>query len=1030
MTTTLNEEREQKQKRLIELEAVFHAAWTGAGSSPFISEIPLNEKILAETHELVKRFPTFLLFKMVPTIAVWSVLRPLSLHYGGGTKEVYAHIGAFFGKSFATIDEKDNLKFEFRKVGRSLGLPVSGNTPTELFFLPLGPARQQMQALAEAFVVTTILYGPPAIEDTAAARRWQRRAVADRCPGLTRLKATIAFDSSAWCARRFEAWRQGHDPITANEGHLFDAYDAVAKSYGRKRCDLVGPPQLCWYADRLVLQAEPSPSSQRLKLGAFPSPVPGGGQVTLPAPWPHKVEWSYGPANLKIQVTPTQGEFLVFDADAGRLLARVSSDQDELEVAAAHLVILASDAFESPTFGPAIPANDPTYQVAWVEANETLRFDDGRELRLRTPREEAVWVDGTVIGRDGGRALYSGDAALRLKIDPEVGGPDRIVRMRMGNVTRYVPVQVRTADPVLIPFSEFGLSGQGEPGAAVFDVLVPGAIGDGEARAALSTRCWVWPGLQTPEGDLSDVTSPENLVPARCTGLRILDRTVSVDPDSAEETPILGLAGPDRVYEFQLAARGEKLWHNHIQSGGRSFVRRGSLIAMGHENRHDTLTLRSPDRTANLLVLGREFRKPFLQRHSLEIGADRLQTPLEGDDRIALKRDTGRVDVLARVQRRTDPAEIALSKTPDRISLSVALTSPCHALRVQVEDVTGEVLVGETGFSHKPVSMPTLPGTAVSYDPESRQLSVILARGELPAPARVTFQIRGEGRAFEDLRDARNARVAIGLAGDPSNVGPAQLAGLARLLAEPEPDDLSGQLRTALTPTYAEKVQAVSGTSRLLGPIRGLLGVVRKDGGVPRHDLIAVAPWLFEAQLHAFSGIASETGLAPLSGMAALPAPDPSPELTGDDPLRTWLSRVSSGDRLPREFQADAIQNGFRALRWRLTETDLYDLVRDGPIGTNQRLLSRAYVGDLEQIRSFDVNGGGDPIPARIAIQIERFARACALGRVKTFIEDAAFRTGLSVEEVGFLLSLMVRAGIELFVYFRALWTHAEQNEE
>lgn len=325
--------REEDKKRLIELEAIFHAAWTGSGSSPFISELPLNREILIETHELVRRFPTFLLFKIVPTVAVWSVLGPLSLHYGGGSKEVYAHIEEFLGRSFATVDERDELKIEFRKVARSLGLPVSGNTPTELFFSPLGPARQQMPALAEAFVVTTILYGPPAIEDTAAARRWQRRAVTDRCHGLDRLKATIAFDSSAWCARRFEAWRQGHAPISENERHLFDAYESVAKSYGRRRSDFVGPPQLRWSADRLALQAEPSPSPQRLKLGAFPTPVPGAGQVTLPTPWPQRVDWSYGPVTQTVLIAPGPREVLVFDADTGCLLARVGAEQDELEVA-------------------------------------------------------------------------------------------------------------------------------------------------------------------------------------------------------------------------------------------------------------------------------------------------------------------------------------------------------------------------------------------------------------------------------------------------------------------------------------------------------------------------------------------------------------------------------------------------------------------------------------------------------------------------------------------------------------------------
>jgi hypothetical protein len=49
-------DREKEKKRLIELEAIFHAAWTGSGSSPFIPEVPLKKEILSETHELVRRF--------------------------------------------------------------------------------------------------------------------------------------------------------------------------------------------------------------------------------------------------------------------------------------------------------------------------------------------------------------------------------------------------------------------------------------------------------------------------------------------------------------------------------------------------------------------------------------------------------------------------------------------------------------------------------------------------------------------------------------------------------------------------------------------------------------------------------------------------------------------------------------------------------------------------------------------------------------------------------------------------------------
>jgi hypothetical protein len=118
---------------------------------------------------------------------------------------------------------------------------------------------------------------------------------------------------------------------------------------------------------------------------------------------------------------------------------------------------------------------------------------------------------------------------------------------------------------------------------------------------------------------------------------------------------------------------------------------------LGYDNRHDTLTLRTPDRNANLLILGREIRKPFYQRQSLEIGAEKLQVPVDGDDRIALLRDTGRVDVLARLQRRTDPAGIILSEESDQLSLLVAAPGVADAGDVGDQGVAGSAACGDEG---------------------------------------------------------------------------------------------------------------------------------------------------------------------------------------------------------------------------------------------------------------------------------------------------------------------------------------------
>ncbi|SFK88653.1 hypothetical protein SAMN04488004_103239 [Loktanella salsilacus] len=1013
-------------EQLAEIEARLHAAWTGQGSTPFIVDIQPGQDLLDEAACIARALPRWRLFTIAPTLAVWAVLRALTLSYGTATHDVYIHINNFVGRSCDDPD-RDDLKSRFRRAARDLGLPVSGNDPTNLFFAPLGPAHAQHDDLARAFVAASLHVGPPAIEDTATARLWQRRAVIERCPSLTRLRTTVFFDTSAHLARRFEAWRKNADPIGDTESHLFKAYDGAAKRVGRTKADLVGPPRLFWAGDRIGLEIEQSQQAQSLRLGAFPTKLTSGDRLRIAPPWGLELSWSAGAIIQKIAFGPAAGEALIFDADSGALLTRISADQQELEVAAERLVVLSAHKFSSPSFGEAIPAQDPNFWVAWVRAEETLSFVGRRDLSLARPREDALWIDGSVLGRDGSHALYACDGILRLKADPDVGGCERIIRMRIGNEVRYHSLLLDAEGQAMVPFSDLRLDAHSDPSEVNFEVLTPGAAGDLGARAALSTQCWIWPGTKSSTDDLADIPIPGNFSAARSAGLRVLDGLLSVDPHADQEAAILGLAGRKRVHEFQLVARGEKLWHYCIATNQRVFVPRGNSLLFGHDNRHDTLLLRSPDRDASLLVLGREIRRPFFQRHTIEIGAGQLEHPEGGDDRIALKRADGRVDILARIHRASDPSELELIEKSDEVSIKFKPSTPCRALVVRIEPLTSPALESEHTFDHSVPDLPPLELIQASLNSESGKIHVHIRQLNLSAPSRATFFLRDAAGSLHQLRDIRNAPIAIGLAGPVAAPSLQTLLALARFLSEPEAECLGGQLGRSLAPIYETTLDHV-GASRMLGSVKSLLNVVRPDGQPPRHDIVASAPWILEAQPLAFAGLQTETGLAPLGKIYSIPSPSPAPDLGSDTPLSSWLDRVSADSSIPTELQVDKLQHGFRALRYRLKETDLHDIAGSGTLSGAVRLICGAHVEGLEQIRSFDINGGGDPLPARIAIQIERHARSCADAQATSFVDDIVFRTGLPRREVGQSLTLMLRAGVEIFAYFRALWGHASKN--
>lgn len=1013
---------------LTQTEDAFRSAWTGANSTPFLVDVPISRVDLEAAEKIVSQVPLRTLFLNCPTLATWAVLTPLARNYDASTKDVYLHISRFVREDYSDPVSRDALKSRYQKVARKLGLPVSGPHPTELFFAPLGPVQSQHGDLARAFVWAAINLGPPAIEDTPSARAWQRRAVFGRCSTLTRLKATIAFDRSAHCARRFEAWRQGDPPCNEIEAELFAAYDRASRAYGCSRQDIAGPPQIYWTGDRLALESERSPRPQSIKTGLFPVQIESGGRRSFDPPWCETIQWIFGGTPRDIAFGPAASEVLVFDADTGALLARVGPETDMIEVAAERLVVLSAEDFLSPSFGSALPAADPDYRVAWISAGEKLDFTGRGRLSIIAPRETALWIDGTPIGRSGSRALLAGDGALVVKLDPDVGSSRRVIRARLGSEVKFTMIDADSEGIARIPFSRFDFGPGLDPCRSIFEVLAYGAAGDLEARVELSATAWLWPSLTVPAGELTELPLPGNFDPTRSAGLRADQDRLHVDLRADVEAPILGLRIDGDVREFTLATGAEKLWHHRVAEGDKVVVPRGSILNLGHEGRHDALLLCSSDRDADLLVLGEVVRRPFCVRSHFEIDAEMLESSIGQDDRIALRRKDGRIDILARLAHINDPSEIGVEEDDEAVTLQITPQTRYDALRIRIEAVDGTFQEGEVALARFPVDAAPPPGVSTTADLDTGRLTIIVNKAGRSIPARISFWIRSEDRPiFEPLEDAGGARIVVGLGASVLRPDQHMLAELARFLAEPVPPILKDQVASTLGAAYAEAFASV-GANRMVASVRAALAATRADGAPPHHDLAGVAPWIFEATGHAFRSLPEASGLEPLTHLAEIASAPDLPDPEGDAPLSTWLDRVSGAADLPAGLDAAALQHGFRTLRFRLKDSDLRSLSGDGCLGVSARLICSTWSDVTDALRSFDTGGGGDERPARIATAVEHFARAAALGRAEEHIEGLVFRTGLSRPEVGRTLTMMLRAGVELFVHFRALWSHAREQ--
>lgn len=576
-----------------------------------------------------------------------------------------------------------------------------------------------------------------------------------------------------------------------------------------------------------------------------------------------------------------------------------------------------------------------------------------------------------------------------------------------------------------------GLGAPGDPVRVLFEALAPGALNDLDARAELSVAAWIWPGLDglTASGDL--LPAPESFVEARSAGLRRDRDGLHIDYRAEVKAPILGIQDGDTVREFRLAVRGDRLWHVRVAAGDRVLVPRSARLVFGHANRHDTLVLQSGDRDADLIVLGRVFRRPFFWRTRLEITAGLLEADgddiagaAESDDRIVLRRKDGRHDLLARLVRAADPSFVDLADADDALTITLGPRTACDAIRVRIETALGAIEEGAEALARNPVDAPLPRGVTVAANPDSGQIVVRIRHVPGRPPALASFLVRPSGTEdFVPLRDADGACFAVGLDGDLRRPDLASLLRLARFLAEPAPVVLGGQLEAALGPHYAAALDAV-GVSRMAGTVKPVVALGRA-GGTPRHDLIGVAPWIFQSALFAFIGLDAASGLAALGMMSAVAPPDRMPDPRADHPLELWLDQLGADLNPPKGLDAAALRHGFSVLRHRLRETELRLLLGGGPDAATATRIASVHVESLGRLRDFDHAGGGDDRAARLAAVLERFARACALKEADDFLARLAFRTGFTARECGRVLTLILRAGVEIFAYFRILWHHA-----
>ena len=1017
------------------IEQELLAAWVGRQATPFPGQIAVDDPegaLGAVRAEVMGRMSRVLrLFATSPCLGVWATLSRLAENYGASDNEVYRHISDALGLPLPPGGSRTEFKAAYRAAAARIGVALRDDRPTGLFFAPLGVADGQLAPLASTLVAALARFGPPATEDTPSAVAWQRRALrlgisSGILTGLARIRAAMEFDAVGHYALRANRWRVGEAAETDRDRKLFAALDAAARRSGITAASIVAPPALVWIRDQLALLAEPSSLAQDVWIGPFPDRLTPGAPLVLRAPWPSGVRWRAGREEI-VPCAPAEGEVLLFDADAGALVARVpvaatpeKAPDEVIEIAARRVVALAARPFEAQGFGAAEPSRDPSHFFAWLDLDDvaTLSFGAVR-VRLAPSRQPALRIDAAPLGRAGARPLRAGRGAVEIQLSPSVRGV-RLLRATVAGGARYAVAEPDADGRARIGFDALGLDAPGDPARVVLDLLPVGAAKGIEARSELRATMFVWPGVtRGASGEIEDAPRPTSFDAARSAGLAAARGRVWMDPAAEVETAKLAVRIDDGPVEFDLPFRGVRLWRRRVADGRRERVPTGARLILDHASRNDVFELEGPQCPADVRVLGRLLRRPLLGRRTITIGAGMLEDGADdADDRICLEHSDGSTETLARLLRSHDPASIVLEESGDAVEISFRPTTPVDAAGLRVRGADGSEVSGLVAIGRRQTQERPVPGVTVRLG-EDGAVVIRMRRPHATAPVRADVIARRVDAEHEEIvRGGDGHPLCFGLDG-PGEWSP---VALGRLLAEPATRATGGQLAARLGPVLRAAVARV-GERRMATPLLGLVDIRREDGGLPRADFLSGAPWIFEAAPSTFRGASW-----PIGRMADIPAPADPPDPSGNDPLGAWLDRLATDGNLPAMLGPKAFDAAFSALNARLGDRDLSDIRGEGALaGTMRRILETDSI-HLDALRAHDRLGGHDPFGARLALAVERFARASATGRAEAHFAEIPRRTGLPPEEVGAALSLALRVAAEAFTLFRALWGHAARH--
>ena len=659
----------------------------------------------------------------------WSIATILRHKYNNATEgedygpnAVYPPLEKILRIPLSDIRTRDTLHEGFDTLYRRMGIVQFAHArKVNIYLAQAGVAEGMLEHLAIAFLRQERHFGLPSESSSQELNQWEDDALIFLPEGVRSPCLAVELDETGWHAALYikiknQIENGGNVPLGESFEIIFrKAIESQKHKVSSGGAKIIPRPRLCWNDNGLGLDVPPLEG--RLKF--YPGDEPdnrrmlSGGEIwPLVPPWPTEMNWQNEGHKGNISFLQDSCGIAIFDRQKnGRFVCEVSSLNKPQPLNVVEAVLLSRQSFSVDGENSHMMNENAHVANLTLETRPKRIVTDNGSFNLELQPRRRITAIGDAVAKNRQRILYG--SSVQFRIETGQGTAEkRNLKITIGKQQGKVSLDFDDTGMLFLSLAEIlsklpieDPSFLCSPLRIRMELLGPGEDNMG---GVFVEEFFVWPNIHLDNGGFLLKTShpPANLSLEHCQHVK-QDNSgqICLDRKEGYAQACLAFEIDKKVERFYLPYPGVTCVRR-TADGKKRFLPHGSKIVLREEERFDTITIRCPDKEADLLMRGKTEKTPFFKGTPRNIALrDLMQS--SGDAKVLIRKNNG-VDIeLFSVIEALKPIGFSSRKlSEDDLQLTLETPERIDAVQLILEDEFGKSLAGEVALKHRQLDGP------------------------------------------------------------------------------------------------------------------------------------------------------------------------------------------------------------------------------------------------------------------------------------------------------------------------------------